>query len=238
MNLARRKSPLAYAAFPLFIGLIIALVVIFRDELWSLFRDREAIRLWIEGRGIWGPFAYIGLQVLQVIVFVIPGEIVQVAGGYVFGFWLGTLYTLIGITLGSLANFYAGRLLGRPFVESLFARDKIEKVEQVTGSGKGAAGFFLLFVIPGIPKDVLCYVAGVSKLRFLAFLGVSMAGRLPGILGSSYMGSAAYSGAYRGAIIVLAIAALLFVLGLVFKEKIQEGIGRLLHRPPKGGGKP
>jgi uncharacterized membrane protein YdjX (TVP38/TMEM64 family) len=230
MDRVRRKSFFAYAAFPLFIALIVALVLVFRDQLWGLFRDRESIRGWIEGRGAWGPLAFILLQVIQVVVFVIPGEIVQVAGGYAFGFWLGSLYALIGITLGSLANFYAGRLLGRPFVESLFASEKIEKVESVTGSGKAAAGFFLLFVIPGIPKDVLCYVAGVSRLSLLAFLAVSMAGRLPGILGSAYMGSAAWSGAWGGAIAVLAVAAVLFVLGLVFRERIQAFMARLLHR--------
>jgi uncharacterized membrane protein YdjX (TVP38/TMEM64 family) len=236
MDRVKRKSPFAYLAFPLFICLIVALVLVFRNELWGLFKYREAVRAWIGGRGAAGPLAYIGLQIVQVVIFVIPGEIVQIAGGYAFGFWLGTLYTLIGITLGSLANFYAGRLLGRPFVESLFAREKIEQVEQVTGSGKGAAGFFLLFVIPGIPKDVLCYVAGFSKLGFASFLAVSMAGRLPGILGSSYMGSAAYSGSYRGAIIVLSAAAVLFVLGLVFKERIQAFVARLLRRGDGPGG--
>ena len=231
MDRIERKSPLAYIAFPLFIGLIIALVLVFRDELWGLFKDREAIRVWIGERGVLGPLAYIAMQVLQVVIFVIPGELVQVAGGYVFGFALGSLYTLVGIALGSLVNFYAGRLLGRPFVESLFARERIEEIERVTGSGKGAAGFFLLFVIPGIPKDVLCYVAGVSRLGLPAFLAVSMAGRLPGILGSAFMGSAAYTGAYRSAIIVLAVAAALFALGLAFKGKIQELIARLLRKP-------
>jgi len=231
MDRIKRKSPFAYLAFPLFICLLVGLVFVYRGELWALFKDKEAIRGWIEGRGILGPLGFILLQVIQVVIFVIPGEVVQLAGGYAFGFWLGTLYSLLGISLGSLVNFYAGRLLGRPFVESLFARERIEKVESVTGSGKGAAGFFLLFVIPGIPKDVLCYVAGVSKLRLLAFLGVSMAGRLPGILGSSYMGSAAYAGAYRGAITVLAIAAALFVFGLVFRDRIEAFVARLLHRP-------
>jgi uncharacterized membrane protein YdjX (TVP38/TMEM64 family) len=234
MDRVRRRSPFAYAAFPLFIGLTVVLVLVFRVELWNFFKDREALRAWIGGRGALGPLAYIGLQVIQVVIFMIPGEIVQVAGGYVFGFGLGSLYTVLGIALGSLVNFYAGRLLGRPFVESLFAREKIERVERVTGSGKGMAGFFLLFVIPGIPKDVLCYIAGFSSLGLPAFLAVSMAGRLPGILGSAYMGSAAYSGAWRGAAIVLVAAAFLFAVGLAFKERIQEGIARLLERR-KGG---
>jgi Uncharacterized conserved protein len=210
---------------------MLALVIIFRKEFWVVFKDREAIRGWIEGQGAWAPLSFIILQIVQVVIFIIPGEIVQIAGGYAFGFWLGSLYSLLGITLGSLVNFYAGRLLGKPFVESLFARDKIEKIEKVTGSGTGAAGFFLLFVIPGIPKDILCYVAGISKLGLFAFLGVSMAGRLPGIIGSSYMGNAAYSGAYLGAMIVLTSAALLFVLGLFFRERIQAIMAKILHRP-------
>jgi uncharacterized membrane protein YdjX (TVP38/TMEM64 family) len=237
MDRIKRKSAFAYVAFPLFLALLVLLLFIFRKELWGLFKDREAIRGWIEGRGVLGPLAFMAMQVIQVVIFVIPGEIVQVAGGYAFGLWLGTLYSLVGIALGSVVNFYAGRLLGRPFVESIVAPEKISKIESVTGSGKGAAGFFLLFAIPGLPiKDALTYVAGMSRMSLPLFLAVTMGGRLPGILGSAYMGSAAYSGAYRGAIIVLAVAAALFVLGLVFKDKIQEGIGRLLRRG-KGPGK-
>jgi uncharacterized membrane protein YdjX (TVP38/TMEM64 family) len=228
MDLTRRKSPFAYLAFPLFIALTIVLVFIFHDELWTFFRDRNSARDWIRGQGAWGPVAFIGLQIIQVIIFVVPGEVVQIAGGYAFGFWLGSLYTLIGVTIGSIINFYVGRLLGRPFVESIFAKDKIERIESVIGSGKGAAGLFLLFVIPGIPKDILYYVAGISALGMPSFLAVSMVGRLPGILGSSFMGSAAYSGSYRLALLVLVVAGLFFVLGLVFKERIQEFVTKVL----------
>jgi|GEM_PF-194771 len=228
MATLKRRSFFAYLAFPLFIALIVAGVLVFREDIWRLFKDREAVRLWITGRGAWGPLAYVGLQVVQVVVFVIPGEVVQVAGGYVFGFGLGSLYTFVGIAIGSIANFYAGRILGRPFVESLFARERIEEIEGATGSGKGAAGFFLLFLIPGIPKDALCYVAGFSSLGLWAFLGVSMAGRLPGILGSSFMGSAAYAGAWRAAIAVLAAASVLFALGLAFRAQIHGAVARVL----------
>jgi uncharacterized membrane protein YdjX (TVP38/TMEM64 family) len=236
MDRVRRKSPFAYLAFPLFICAVAALVVAFRGELWSLFKDRESIRGWIDGRGALGPLAYIALQVLQVVIFVVPGEVVQVAGGYVFGFARGGLYTIVGIALGSVVNFYAGRLLGRPFVESLFAREKIERIEAATGSGKGMAGFFLLFLIPGIPKDALCYVAGFSSLGLGAFLAVSMAGRLPGILGSAFMGSAAYSGSWRAAIAVLVVAGLLFAAGLAFKDRLQEAVARVLNRGNGKGG--
>ncbi len=230
MSDERRPSWFGYLAFPLFIGLLLALVFVFRSRLLEIFRDREAIRAWIEARGNWGRLAFVGLQVLQVVVFVIPGEIVQVAGGYVYGLWEGTVLSLAGITLGSLVNFLAGRLLGRPFVESLFDRKKMEGIERIAATGKGAAGFFLLFAIPGIPKDALCYVAGISSLGFPSFLAISMLGRLPGIFGSAFMGSAAYEGSYKAALAVLAAASVLFFVGLFFRERIESWIARLLGK--------
>jgi Uncharacterized conserved protein len=236
MDRTKRTSPIfAYVAFPLFLVAIVVLVVLFREQLGSFFHDRNAIRTWIVSKGPWAPLFFIALQVLQVVVFIIPGEIIQIAGGYVFSFWPGLLYSFVGIAAGSVVNFFVGRIMGRPFVESIFDSGKIAKVEAATGSGKGAAGFFLLFLIPGIPKDVLCYVAGFSSMGLPLFLAVSMTGRLPGLLGSAYMGSAAYSGSYRSAMIVLAVAALLFFVGLAFKDHIQTGVARFLDRRGKDG---
>jgi uncharacterized membrane protein YdjX (TVP38/TMEM64 family) len=150
----------------------------------------------------------------------LPGEIVQVAGGYIFGFWPGSLLSLAGITLGSLFNFYVGRLLGRPFVEAVFKKERIESLERISGSPRGAAGFFLFFLVPGIPKDSLCYVAGMTRLGLPLFMAISMGGRLPGILGSSFMGSATHDGSYTAALVVLGLASLLFLAGLVWKDKI------------------
>jgi uncharacterized membrane protein YdjX (TVP38/TMEM64 family) len=230
------KAPrwLSYVAFPLFIAAILALIWAFRQNFVEAFRDREVIRSWVLARGAAGMLAFVGIQALQVILFMLPGEIVQVAGGYAFGLWLGSLLSLVGITLGSLVNFGVGRVLGRPFVESVFGAEKVGRLERIAASGKGEAGFFIFFLVPGIPKDALCYVAGMARLSLPAFLAVSMAGRLPGILGSSYMGSATQAGGYRGALVMLGIASLLFVLGLVFKERIEGWVEGLLHRR-KGG---
>ncbi|MDP3177607.1 MAG: hypothetical protein Q8M76_06865, partial [Spirochaetaceae bacterium] len=105
MDEIKRKSWFAFLAFPLFLGLILGSVFVFRDQFISIFRDREAIRTWVEGKGPWGPLLFMGLQVLQVVVFVVPGEIVQVAGGYVFGMWLGAFYSIVGLCAGSALNF-------------------------------------------------------------------------------------------------------------------------------------
>ncbi len=230
-----RRRDFAFYAFPLFLLATLVILYLFRAELVALFRDREVLRRWVEAKGAGGMLAFVGLQALQVVLFVVPGEVVQVAGGYIYGLWGGSVLSLLGITCGAAFNFAVGRLLGRPFVESVFKKERIEAIERLTSTGRAAAGFFLLFVIPGIPKDALCYVAGMSRLSLPLFFAVSMVGRLPGILGSSLMGSAAYDGAYGTALVLLAIASVLFFLGLVFRERIELLLARLIHRTRDGG---
>lgn len=226
---------LSIVGFPLFILAMLTVFWIFRTDIMTVIRDREALRGWILGWGWAGSLAFIALQAFQVIVFVVPGEVVQIAGGWIFGLWPSLGLSILGIGLGSLANFAAGRLLGRPFVVSLFGEEKVGHAEQVAQGGKAAAGFFLLFVIPGIPKDILCYVAGLTTMRFWSFLAVSMLGRLPGIFGSAWIGSATQRGDYRVAIVIAVLASALFLAGLLFRERIVTAIGRVLHRPDSPG---
>ncbi len=224
------KRALSLSAFPVLIAALGIIAYSYRGPLLALFKSPETVRDWIEGAGIWAPVAFMSLQVLQVVVFVIPGEIVQVAGGFAFGLWMGTLWSIVGITAGSLVNFAVGRILGRPFVLALFGQEKLAAVDRATASGRAAAGFFLLFAIPGIPKDALTYVAGASKLGFLSFLAVSGLGRLPGIFGSAFMGSAVFDRNYTAAMLMLIVASGLFFLGLAFRGRIHGFVARLVHR--------
>jgi len=199
--------------FPLLIGSTIAVVIIFRTEIWAVFSSSENIRSAVEGWGIAAPLAFIGLQFIQVVIFVIPGEVPQIAGGYLFGMWWGALYSVIGIFLGSSFNFLLARIFGVPFVSALFKEEQLRKFDTITRSPRAQIAFFLLFAIPGLPKDVLCYVAGLSPMRYAAFAVVSMVGRLPGIVGSAGMGGAAAASRWVTAGIILGIASVLFVLG-------------------------
>ncbi len=230
MSGRRRGSWFAYFAFPFFIALLLILVYAFRSMLLSMFLDRDAIRDWIRARSTFGELAFIGLQLIQVVIFVIPGEVVQVAGGFIYGVWKGSALSLSGIVLGSIFNFAVGRALGRPFVEAVFTQEKLGSIERILAAGRASAGIFLLFLIPGIPKDALCYAAGISRIGLPAFLVVSTLGRVPGIIGSSFMGSAAYAGSYRAAFIVLVIASALFSFGLLYKERIQRCIARIIRK--------
>lgn len=196
----------------------------------NIFTSVESFKTLVLQTGPWGPVVFVALQILQVFVFVLPGEIAQLAGGYLFGLVEGTLLSLVGISLGSLLNFTLARVLGKPFVNRLFGKKKLEKFDAFLTSSRMETAFFLLFLIPGIPKDILCYVAGLSTMKFLGFLGVSMLGRLPGIVGSTAIGQAAGQGNRTVVIVISLVATLLFILGMRFHERIHGTIYAISRR--------
>lgn len=213
---------LSILAFPVFILILGFLAFKYKSQLLLLWQSKESIIKWVESKGKLAPLAFITIQILQVIIFMIPGELIQISGGFAFGLWLGTLWSTAGILIGSIFNFYAGRLLGRPFAQALLGMERFQKVEKATAGTYQKLGFFVFFVIPGIPKDALSYAAGASSLSAKSFILVSVLGRLPGIFGSSYIGSAMYKENYLLALLILLIAVFLFVLGFFYKNKLQK----------------
>lgn len=230
MPMTRPRRIAAFVAFPLFVAAVATVALVWREPLTELLSSPETLRSRLAGAGIWAPLAFMALQLLQVIVFVIPGEVVQLAGGFAFGIWGGALYSSLGILAGSILNFSVGRALGRPFALAVMGAERFERVERLTLSGRAAAGFFLLFAIPGIPKDALSYVAGASRLSLPSFILISGLGRLPGIVGSSLLGSAVYERDYGFAIALFATASALLFLGLLFRERLHTLLERLVKR--------
>jgi uncharacterized membrane protein YdjX (TVP38/TMEM64 family) len=166
------------------------------------------------------------IQVFQVVVAVIPGEVVQIAGGYIYGIWAGTFYSLVGIIAGSIIVFYISRLLGYSIIKTFIPERTLGKFNLKMNSNKSEIAMFILFLIPGIPKDVLTYIAGLTPVRPLRFFAAITIGRLPALFASSYIGYYAQQGNYKIVIIVSAIALVLFIAGLLNKDRI---IGHL-HR--------
>jgi uncharacterized membrane protein YdjX (TVP38/TMEM64 family) len=157
-------------------------------DLQSFFSDRTKLITFLEGFGPVSVFVFIGIQILQVLLAPIPGEVTGFIGGYIYGVTLGTLYSTIGLTLGSWLAFTLSRTLGLPFVERIVSPKIINQYDHImTHQGPWVA--FLLFLIPGFPKDALCYVLGLSHIRIGVFLVISTVGRLLGTLMLSVQGS-------------------------------------------------
>lgn len=231
-----RPRVLSLALLILLAAAIAVPVVVWHNELWQIFASVPRLREWISGWGTAAPAVFIALQALQIVVFVIPGEFVQIAGGYLFGAVLGTLLSLSGAVLGATLSFFLARLLGRPFVAAFVPPQRMASIEKLAGSRSARSIFFLLYLIPGIPKDVLGYVAGLSPLTFPFFITVSTLGRLPGLIGSAVIGGAAASSRWVLLAIVSGAAIILFTAGLILRPRIQAWLERLGEKrsPPTG----
>ena len=153
---------------------------------------------------------YIAAQIIQIIICVIPGQALQIAAGYLYGFWIGFALSIVGACLGSIAVFYLARLLGHDAMHILFGEKKITKMLDEINSKKGMLIVFIIFLIPGIPKDLCTY----------AFLILSLIGRSPGMMCSLAIGKQVMDGNYTSAIVIAVIVAVLFVIGLLFRDKV------------------
>lgn len=215
--------------FPLFLALILLFVFAERDLLTDIFASPESFETWIEAQPAL-PLFFTAIQFFQVVVFIIPGEIPQIAGGYLFGAPLGLLYSLTGIIAGSLLNFVIGRRLGTPFVRLVIGDDRFDRFDHLLASPRALTIFFLLFLFPGFPKDALCYVAGISSLRFFPFFMISLFGRLPALTTSVLAGSAAAQKEWAFLIILSVLVALTAGLGYIYRTRLHAWIDRVARK--------
>lgn len=181
----------------------------------ALASDPAAARTWIEGLGIWGPLAYLALVVLQIVVAVIPGEPFEILGGYAFGSLWGTVLYLVASAAGGLLVFLSVRRWGMRFVRIFFSEEKLSAVRFLHRSPRRDLLFLLLFLIPGTPKDILCYVAGLTDMRWQRWLLICSVGRLPSVITSTVGGDAIGGHDYRAALIVFTVAAVISLVGLI-----------------------
>jgi len=177
-------------------------------DLFQHLSDHEALVRTMRQSGFRGPLVCIGIQFLQVVVFVIPGEITQVAAGYVFGAWFGFLYSVIGIMLGSAFDYAFARQVGRPVMEKLVGAERLARIDAALETHKGRSALFLLFLLPGMPKDAMSYGAGLTRWGIGEFVLVSGLARTPALFFSTLIGSQLYDRDYRAIVITAVIGAL------------------------------
>lgn len=194
------------------------------------FRSLEEINKLLKQYKTASIFIYIGLQIFQIIVSVLPGQALQFAAGYAYHFWLGLLFSVIGVALGTVITFYLARLLGKDALHLIFGEERFSRFVHTLNSKRSFIVLFVIFLIPGIPKDLFTYAAGISEIRIIPFLLLSLIGRMPAMIGSILMGSMFYNGSYIGLIIMGAAAVALFVAGLINRNKMVKWTDHFYHR--------
>lgn len=182
--------------------------------------EPEKFRQWVDNNGIWSRFAYMGMVILQVVIAVLPGEPFEIAAGYAFGAVEGSLLCIAASTLGSITVFLLVRYFGVPLVEVFFSEEKLHRIKFLKSTPKRDFIFFIIFMIPGTPKDLLCYFAGLTDIRLSLWLLICSLGRLPSIVTSTVGGDALGTSNYWFAAAVFAITLVISLVGLLFYKKI------------------
>ena len=212
-----------------FLTLLVFAAVRYGPEITKLASKPEQMREVLNSYGWKGVLIFMSIQLIQVVVAAIPGEFVQLAGGYIYGTWLGTLYSLTGIVAGSVIVFFIARLLGYPIVKTFVSQKNLEKFDFMMNNSKSEIAMFILFVIPGIPKDILTYIAGLTPVKPLRFFVIITIGRLPALLASSYIGYNTQKGNYLIVVILSVVALVLFAAGILLKDRIIDKVQSMGH---------
>jgi uncharacterized membrane protein YdjX (TVP38/TMEM64 family) len=170
-----------------------------------LYVDKLFLKRTLREWGVLAPVIFMALQALQVIISPIPGEATGILGGYLFGQWLGLLYSTIGLTVGSVISFGIGRWLGAHYVKNLVSAETWNRLGFIV-EAEGAVFCFIIYLIPGLPKDIVCYLFGISPMPLWVFALVSGLGRIPGTWVLSAQGAHTAAGDYLQVILVSAVA--------------------------------
>lgn len=209
----RLKSLLAIAAVLIVMAVI---CIVAWEPIVQVANDPESFRAWIESHGAWGKICFVGLVVLQIIVAVIPGEPLEIAAGYAFGSLMGTILCVIGSFIGGTLVFLAVRKWGFRVIDPFISREKILSFRLFQNKRRLTFLAFVLFLIPGTPKDVMTYAAGLTGMKLPVWLLITSAARLPSILTSTISGDALGLQEYSIAIIVFCITTALSIAGFFF----------------------
>ncbi|MGZ6231008.1 MAG: TVP38/TMEM64 family protein, partial [Syntrophales bacterium] len=217
----------------LLVGVVILLIFLYNSQLWiqggklwDLFQDRHQLKKVIKSFGPYSPLAFILLQVIQVVVAPIPGEAIEFLGGYVFGVWGGMVYSMIGLILGSGLAFGIARIFEKQAIERFVSPELRKKFDYLIGH-EGVILSFLLFLIPGFPKDTLCYILGLTPMHWGIFLIISTIGRIPGTLMATLQGAKVFEHQYMLFLILLGISALIILVFYIYHDEIHQWIKKM-----------
>ncbi|MBQ7090642.1 MAG: TVP38/TMEM64 family protein [Clostridia bacterium] len=181
---------------------------------WLMAFSSQDFRTYIRGFGYGGWFVLLGLQFLQVFIALIPGELLETAAGYIYGPLQGTLLCYVGVALGSALIFLLVRRFRKRFAEVFVSADKLNEMRFLNSETKRRSLIFLIFFIPGTPKDLLTYFAGLTPIKISEFLTISLIARFPSVISSTAGGDLLGDGNYLGAIWLYGITAAVSLLGL------------------------
>lgn len=195
----------------------------------EVFSSKDTLRDFVESYGVTAPLVFFLLQTMQIVIAPIPGNVTTVAGGMLFGFWKSFALTTAALVCGSSIAFMLSRMLGRPLVDRFVSPKVIDRYFDRL-SRRYTVYLFLLFLFPFFPDDALCFLAGLTAIRYPVFLLIVLVARPPGLAFSALVGAGLISMPLWGWIALVLVSVLLLYLSLKYGERIEIRLEKLLFR--------
>ena len=208
-QLLKKKRIIGILSIAGVLALFVVLTFLLRKPLLDAFKNKASFRDWMRGTGFWKYPLMVGIMALQVIVAFIPGEPIEILAGYIFGAWGGMLLCLLGSALGSILIILTVRKLGMKFVTLFVEREQFENLKFFRDAKKRDLTIFIVFLIPGTPKDILTYLSGLVPMHMGKFILITSVARIPSVITSTMGGNMLERQEYKIAILVFGITAVL-----------------------------
>ncbi len=183
---------------------------------------REALQTRVKSYGVFAPGIYFLICLVQVVVAMIPGEPLELAGGVLFGGFNGFFLCILGITLGEVVVYYLVKLIGKPFIDAMMSKETYNKFKILNDEKRLETVIFILFLIPGTPKDALTYFVPLTKIKPSKYFVLSSLARVPSVISSTIVGANISKGNWAVGIVVFGVIAVIGLVGILFNGKIMN----------------
>jgi uncharacterized membrane protein YdjX (TVP38/TMEM64 family) len=223
-----KKNAVRLIGFIIFIvvAIIVTAVMIPFIENISTQEGRGEIKQFVAENFVIGVVLFLGLQVIQIVIAIIPGEPIEIIGGILFGMWGGFFLCMVGILAGTVIIFYLVKSFGYPLLTALFSEEKISNIKLFNNQKRVEVLVFVLFLIPGTPKDILTYIVPLTKIKPSTFFILSTVARIPSVASSTLVGASIGEGKWAMSIVIFSLTAIIGLVGIFFNDKFVKHIKR------------
>lgn len=217
-----RRKIFSIISIVVFLVFTVAIFWFIGRKMLTFFSEPDKFRTWVDNQGIQSRFIFVGMVAFQIIIAIIPGEPLEIGAGYAFGALEGSLLCMVGILIGSVLVFLFSRYFGVRAVEAIYPREKIKRLKFLNNPKKLNALAFILFFIPGTPKDLLTYFMGLTPMKIRTWIFITLTARIPSVITSTIGGDALGLRDYKFAIIAFVVAVIVSAVGILIHNKISK----------------
>ncbi len=189
-------------------------------------KNPEEFKAYIDSFGVWGILVVLFIQIAQIVVALIPGEFVEFICGALYGWLGGLLLCLLGIAIGQAIIFFSVKFLGKDFIEIVAGSKAMEKLKFLQDEKKLKAIIFILFFVPGTPKDLITYLVPLTKIKLKDFLLISLFARIPSVISSTYAGSLFIDSNFKMLLITYGAIAVFSLIGFIIYKAYEKVTNR------------